>query len=77
MTKSKLIGLALLAAIAYVVARMASKQPAPLGQFTEYGNIYNPNGGATALYNYQTTRNGGYAGPLGNLADGNPYSIGL
>ncbi len=44
--------------------------------FNKGGSIFNPNGGGADVVNYEGT-NGGYAGPLGNLADGNPYSIGL
>lgn len=76
MNKNLIIGAALLGGLFWLLARQAKAAPRPLGQFSDYGNIYNPNGGTTKLYNYNGS-NGGYAGPLGNLADGNPYSAGL
>lgn len=33
--------------------------------------------GVGQLFNFAAESNGGYGGELGNLADGNPFSIGL
>ncbi len=69
--------LAAVAAAMYLIGRAAVKQPVVLGEFSYNDAIYNPNGGPGVLYNYRSELNGGYSGGLGNLADGNPYSIGL
>lgn len=77
--KNLLIGAAILGLVLYLVSKLAKQQEqqAPLGYFIDWDGIYNPNGGPSSLYTYTGSTNGGYGGPLGNLADGNPYSAGL
>lgn len=79
MNKNIMLAAAVVLGLFYLLGRQAkaAEARAPLGQFSDYSNIYNPNGGTTKLYNYNGGTNGGYGGALGNLADGNPYSIGL
>lgn len=65
-------------------ARVQFLAPVPLTQYAHVqdgaigakiaGSLFD---GVGQLFNFATERNGGYEAPIGNLADGNPFSIGL
>lgn len=67
---------AVIAALFLLVMRKPAAAAA-IGQFTP-ASIYNPNGGDGSLWNYdKSLLNGGYTGTMGNVSDGNAYSMGL
>lgn len=77
MRKKQLIVLAALAVGVWLVTRKKEDQEQYFGGFTP-ANIFNPNGGEGQVFNFnRSDLNGGYTGTLGNVSDGNAWSMGL
>jgi hypothetical protein len=76
MRKNQMLVLALVAVALWLVTRSGKALP-NMGSFTP-ASIFNPNGGDNQVFNWDRKNlNGGYTGTMGNVSDGNAYSMGL